>query len=144
MLTLCCACTCAWVQLYWKNKDFRKTVALVPTSAMTGEGIPDILMVLVQLTQRMFAERLLLSDKLACTVLEVKTVEGLGTTVDVILVDGTLREGDQIVLCGLDGPIVTEIRALLTPQAMKELRVKVTPPVEVWSSRLGLVGLGDR
>lgn len=49
-------------------------------------------------------------------VLEVKTMEGLGTTVDVVLVNGTLREGDRIVVCGLSGPLVTRIKSLKTPQ----------------------------
>jgi translation initiation factor 5B len=57
-------------------------------------------------------------------VLEVKVIEGLGTTIDVVLVNGLLKVGDTIVISGLNGPITTTIRALLTPQPMKELRVK--------------------
>nr|WCZ58521.1 translation initiation factor IF-2 [Andalucia godoyi] len=111
--------------LYWKNPNFLQNVSIVPTSAHTGEGIPDLLMLILQLTQRHMAERLLyLSNKLECTVLEVKIIEGLGTTIDVILVNGTLREGDRIVVCGLSGPIVTTIRALLTPKPMREIRVR--------------------
>ena len=49
------------------------------------------------------------STALSCTVLEVKAIEGLGTTVDVILITGELREGDTVVLCGLNGPIVTQV-----------------------------------
>lgn len=59
-----------------------------------------------------------------CTVLEVKVIEGLGTTIDVVLVNGLLKVQDTIVLQGFNGPIVTQIRALLTPHPMKEMRVK--------------------
>lgn len=63
-------------------------------------------------------------DFVQCTALEVKTIDGLGTTLDVVLVNGELREGDTIVVCTMDGPVTTQIRALLTPPAMKEMRVK--------------------
>jgi translation initiation factor 5B len=99
-------------------------VSLVPTSAITGEGIPDLLHLLVQLTQERMTESLMYVSALQCTVLEVKVIEGLGTTIDVILSNGVLREGDRIVLCGLDGPIATNVRALLTPQPLREMRVK--------------------
>lgn len=61
--------------------------------------------------------------------LEVKSIEGLGTTIDVVLINGQLQEGDTIVVCGLGGAIVTPIRALLTPQP---LRVRVGDLVWKW------------
>jgi len=69
-------------------------------------------------------DKLEVREELECTVIEVKNIEGLGTTIDVVLVNGTLRENDTIVIAGMRGPIVTQIRALLTPQPMKEMRVK--------------------
>ena len=110
--------------LSYNNKNFSKYVALCPTSAHTGEGIPDLLRLLVKLTQERMANDLMYLSELECTVLEVKVIEGLGTTIDVILSNGKLHEGDRIVLCGLNGPIATNVRALLTPQPMRELRVK--------------------
>jgi len=96
----------------------------VPTSALTGEGVPDLLFQLIHLSQTNLASKIEIKDKLQCTVIEVKNIEGLGTTIDVVLVNGTLREGDRIVIAGIGGPIETTIRALLTPQPMKEMRVK--------------------
>jgi translation initiation factor 5B len=113
-------------KLYYDNDDFKRVVSLVPTSAITGEGIPDLLMLLIQLTQQMMVKKLMLSTIVECTVLEVKAIEGLGTTIDVVLVNGSLNRGDTIVVCGMNGPIVTQVRALLTPQPLRELRVKVS------------------
>ncbi|PKA50395.1 Translation initiation factor IF-2, chloroplastic [Apostasia shenzhenica] len=110
--------------LYYKNKDLGETFNIVPTSALSGEGIPDLLLLLVQWAQKTMEDKLTYVDEVQCTVLEVKVIEGLGTTIDVVLVNGILHEGDQIVVCGMQGPIVTNIRALLTPHPMKELRVK--------------------
>ncbi|CAI9754434.1 unnamed protein product [Fraxinus pennsylvanica] len=113
-------------ELYYKNKEMGETFSIVPTSAISGEGIPDMLLLLVQWAQKTMVEKLTYSNEVQCTVLEVKVIEGHGTTIDVVLVNGVLHEGDQIVVCGMQGPIVTTIRALLTPHPMKELRVKGT------------------
>ena len=111
-------------ELYSENKNMAKFVSLVPTSAHTGEGIPDMLKLLVSLSQERMSASLMYLSEVECTVLEVKVIEGLGTTIDVILSNGVLREGDRIVLCGLNGAICTNIRALLTPAPLKELRLK--------------------
>ncbi|KAH7518527.1 hypothetical protein FEM48_Zijuj09G0181100 [Ziziphus jujuba var. spinosa] len=113
-------------ELYYKNREMGETYSIVPTSAISGEGVPDLLLLLVQWSQKTMVEKLTYSNEVQCTVLEVKVVEGHGTTIDVVLVNGVLHEGDQIVVCGMQGPIVTTIRALLTPHPMKELRVKGT------------------
>ncbi|WBW71718.1 translation initiation factor eIF5B Tif52 [Schizosaccharomyces osmophilus] len=110
--------------LYFENKKMGSYVSLVPTSAQSGEGVPDLVALLVALTQTRMSERIKYISTLECTVLEVKVIEGLGATIDVILSNGVLREGDRIVLCGMAGPIITTVRALLTPQPMKEMRIK--------------------
>ncbi|KAF7597097.1 hypothetical protein BBP40_010571 [Aspergillus hancockii] len=111
-------------EVFYENKSMARNVSLVPTSAHTGEGIPDMLKLLTTLTQERMTNSLMYLSEVECTVLEVKIIEGLGTTIDVVLSNGILREGDRIVLCGLNGPISTNIRALLTPAPLKELRLK--------------------
>lgn len=111
-------------ELFFKNKNMSRYVSVCPTSAHTGEGIPDMIKLIIKLTQERMTNNLMYLSEVECTVLEVKVIEGLGTTIDVILSNGVLHEGDRVVLCGNPEPIATNIRALLTPAEMKELRVK--------------------
>ncbi len=103
--------------------DFKKQVAIVPCSGKTGEGVPELLMMLAGLSQAFLKERLKLSEKARGTILEVKEVKGLGTTIDVIIYDGIVKHGDYLVIGGKE-PIVTKIKALLRPPALRELRVE--------------------
>ncbi len=112
--------------LYWRVQDFQSNIGVVPVSAMTGEGIPDLLAVLMGLSQRyMKAEMEIdLSGPGKGTVLEVKDEKGFGATIDVVLYDGTVEEDDRVVVGGVEGPIVTEARALLRPRALSEIRTE--------------------
>jgi len=104
-------------------KDFTKTVAIVPTSAKTGEGITELLMVLVGLTQQYLKKRLQTTEGPAKgTVLEVKEEPGLGLTINTIIYDGVLQKEDLIVAGGKEKPIITRIRAILVPKALDEIR----------------------
>ncbi|MEM3546057.1 MAG: translation initiation factor IF-2 [Candidatus Bathyarchaeia archaeon] len=108
---------------YDRIKDFTRTVALVPVSAKTGEGIPDLLLVLIGLTQQYLKARLETTSGAARgTVLEVKEEVGLGVTVNVIIYDGILKVDDIIVLAGKEKPIVTKVRSLLLPKPLDEIR----------------------
>ncbi len=104
--------------LYWRVQNFAKNVGVVPLSAITSEGIPDLLAVLMGLSQRYMKDQMAIdtAGPGAGTVLEVKDERGFGATVDIVLYDGSIRAGDEIVVGGLDGPIVTEVRALLQPR----------------------------
>jgi len=104
-------------------KDFTKTIAIVPTSAKTGEGITELLMVLVGLTQQYLKKRLQTTEGPAKgTVLEVKEEPGLGLTINTIIYDGVLQKEDLIVVGGKEKPVVTRIRAILVPKALDEIR----------------------
>lgn len=102
--------------------DFRTTISVIPISAKTGEGVPDLLMVLLGLAQRFLEENLRVdtTGEGVCTILEVSETRGLGTTVDAILYDGEIAVGDTIVAGGQPA-IVTKVRALLKPKPMTEI-----------------------
>ncbi len=104
-------------------RDFTRTVAIVPVSAKTGEGIPDLLAVLVGLTQQYLRTRLQVTDGPAKgVVLEVKEELGLGVTINAIIYDGILSKEDLIVVGGKEKPIVTKVRAVLLPKPLDEIR----------------------
>jgi translation initiation factor 5B len=106
--------------------DFQRNLAIVPVSAHTGEGITDLLLVMIGLAQRFMGQelRLTVEGPGAGTVLEVKEERGLGTTLDVILYDGTLSVGDEIGVSSKDDVVITKVRSLLKPRPMKEILVE--------------------
>jgi translation initiation factor 5B len=111
--------------LFTRIKDFARTVAVVPVSAKTGEGIADLLAVLAGLAQQYLRKRLQYAEGPAKgSVLEVKEIPGLGTVVDAIIYDGVLKVGDIIVLNGKSGPIITVVRSLLMPAPLSDMRAK--------------------
>jgi len=104
-------------------QEFAKTVALVPASAKTGEGMPELMAVLVGLTQvYMKGELNVTSGPAEGTVLEVKEEPGLGVTVDTMIYNGRLEVDDEIMLAGRNGIITTRVRALLLPKPLDEIR----------------------
>lgn len=103
--------------------DFTSNVAVVPTSAKYGEGIPDLLLMLVGLAQRFLEEELTTEEGPAeGTILEVKEEKGLGITLDAIVYKGTLAKGDTIVFGTAAKPGVTKVKALLKPRSLNEIR----------------------
>lgn len=111
------------IDRYDRIKDFTKKIAIVPTSAITGEGISTLLMVLMGLVQQYLTENLQYSEGPAKgVVLEVKKEKGYGKTIDVLLYDGKLKKNDEFIVGGMNGPIKSKVRALLSPKPMDEIR----------------------
>jgi translation initiation factor 5B len=111
---------------YDRISDFTRNVGIVPVSAKTGEGIPDLLMILIGLAQRFLEDNLKfqVTGPGIGTVLEVKEEKGLGFTIDAIVYDGVIKTGDTIVIGGKEKPLVTKVRALLKPKPNREIRVE--------------------
>jgi translation initiation factor 5B len=109
---------------YDRISDFTKNIAIVPTCAQSGEGIQDLLAMLVGLAQKFLESRLVTDEELPGegTVLEVKQDKGLGTVLDVILYAGSIRKSDTILLGTKNEPLVSKVKGLLRPAPLDEMR----------------------
>ena len=101
--------------LFYKIDDFTKKIALVPCSAITKEGVQEIIMMMCGLSQRYLTDKLKLGQEAKGVVLEVKK-ERTASYVEAILYDGVLKKQDEIALASSDltnaEPIKTKIRVL--------------------------------
>lgn len=104
-------------------QDFKSEVAIVPISARTGVGIPELLSVLVGLTQQYLQKKLDTTDKISRgMILEVNDEVGLGPSANVILIDGAIKKDDIIVAAKRDSIVITKPKALLLPKDLDEMR----------------------
>ena len=123
---------------FWRVKDFTKEIAIVPVSAAKNIGIPELLAVVVGLSQQFMSKRLERREGPARgIVLEVNEEIGLGPSANLILIDGILRVGDTVLVAKRDKAVTTKIKALLLPKPLDEMRDprdKFKPVGEVMSA----------
>ena len=103
--------------------DFKTTVAVVPLSAKTGEGISDLLMTLIGLAQVFLKDHLVSTEKSEGMILEVKEVTGLGVTIDTVIHDGSVQKNDYLIVGGKN-PMIAKVRALMMPESMRDMRTE--------------------
>ncbi|MGH9910333.1 MAG: translation initiation factor IF-2, partial [Nitrososphaerales archaeon] len=110
-------------EAFYRVKDFTKEIVIVPVSAKTGEGIPELLAMLIGLTQKFMQTKLEVQENAGRgIVLEVKEEVGLGPTVNVILLDGKIRQGSTIVVAKRNDIVATKAKVLLLPKPLDEMR----------------------
>ena len=111
---------------YYRVKDFRQQVSMVPLSARAGVGIPELLAVLIGLAQQFLKGKLRIIDEEGTSargiIIEMQEEVGIGETANVILTEGKLRVGDSIVLIRRDGGLKSKVKALFMPKPLDEMR----------------------
>ncbi len=117
--------------LYYNIQDFSKKIALVPCSAKTHEGIPELIMMLCGLSQKYLADKLILGKEAKGVMLEIKK-EKSTNYIESILYDGELSKTDEIAVANLEGePTITKIRIL---EEIEPLCSRFKPKKEVQAS----------
>ncbi len=98
-------------------EDYTKSIAMVPVSAKTSEGLPELLMTVTGLAQRFLEKKLNVDVKGGAkgTILEVYDVKGLGRVLDTIIYDGVIEQGDKILVGTLGDVIDTKVKAIFDP-----------------------------
>ena len=110
-------------EAFYRVQEYKKEIAIVPVSAKTGIGIPELFAVLVGLTQQFLKEKLNQEEKSnRGIILEVNDEVGLGATANLILIDGQLKKEDSIIVAKRDSVVVTKPKALLLPKPLDEMR----------------------
>ena len=109
-------------EAFYRLQDPQKQVAIVPVSAKTGEGIPELISLLIGLTQSYLKQKLTVSDDTRGIVLEVTEEPGLGDTANIILTDGVLNKHDEVAVAKKDGAVTTKIKAIFMPKPLDEMR----------------------
>jgi len=103
--------------------DFTRNFAIIPVSAKTGYGIPDLLMVLSGLAQTYLESQLRNENETPeGTVLEVREERGMGEVADAILYNGILRRGDTIMIGTVNGVKALRIKGMFKPKPLDEIR----------------------
>ncbi|MDH3676851.1 MAG: translation initiation factor IF-2 [Nitrosopumilus sp.] len=110
-------------EAFYRVKDFKSEIAIVPISARSGVGIPELLAVLIGLTQQYLQKRLDQKEKDSRgIVLEVNDEVGLGHSANIILIDGSIKKSDSIVVAKRASVVVTKPKAILLPKPLDEMR----------------------
>ena len=120
-------------------KDYSKQIALIPISAKTREGLSELLLTLIGLSQKFLEKQLELKSKEAKgVILEIKEQKGIGKVMDVVLYDGSLKEKDTVIIGGLEKPILTKVKILLEPEVLADMRRCKFQKVKQVSAAIGV------
>lgn len=126
-------------ELFWENNSIEDTISICPISAITGDGIGDLLNLLINISETQLIENITIKDELKCIVMEKGMHDGR-MSVDALLISGTLKVNDEIVINASEGPIVTSVVNLLTPPPNCESRMTSKHNMVMNSSLTGAIG----
>lgn len=142
-------------ELYWNNTSPTDTISVIPISAITGDGISDLLKVIINYSQTVMNQQILWNAKLDCIVMELSNIEGQGLTADCIIKNGCLEKGDIIKFKSkLNNDIIySKIKTILITQENTDSKstskfisydkVKEARGIKIVASDIDLIQIGS-
>lgn len=132
------------IELYYNNRDYNTTISMVPISAITKEGLSDLLMYISQLSQKLIHDKLIKSTDIDCTVLELKNIQHTGLSIVVTLKNGELNKGDKIMLCSMKCvPIITHIKSIVTSKNITQDKISASTICTIFAPNIEDVVAGS-
>jgi translation initiation factor 5B len=108
---------------YYLNNDDKEFVSIVPVSSVTGEGIPNVILLISSIANKFMMKKLTFKeDTTRGYIMEVRKVPHIGDVANVILVNGIMRRGDKFLALGYDGIIDSEVKEMMLPNDGREMK----------------------
>ena len=127
---------------YDRVSDFTRNVGIVPVSAKSGVGVPELLALLVGLSQRFLQADLRdVAGTGEGTILERSEQRGIGPVTNVIVYRGRIAVGDEILVTGREEPFATRIRGLYRPAAPRTGKAPKHPRLDGLESVVAAAGV---
>lgn len=111
---------------YYNNKNPKEFISIVPMSAKTGDGIPDMLLVLNTLSNRFLRKKLIINrDQNRGFMIEKIKNDKFGNVITTILTDGKIKVGDDVTFVDSHNKICnTRVKHIYIPKNDKEVKDK--------------------
>jgi len=104
-------------ELYLNNKNQKKVFNIVPYSSHTKVGLPDLLNLIVYISQNFMANKITYRDNFKATIID-SGLDNSGHYIDIILTNGTINTSNNIIVTNEDSVELCSIRSIHKNEAI--------------------------
>jgi translation initiation factor 5B len=129
-------------EFYFNNKNPDKVYSIIPVNSLNNEGISDLLALMMYLTSNWMEKKLIIKDKFKALVMEAYQDKKLGHLIELIIINGTLNIGDEIIVSKISGAEKSVVRNIFLGEKT-QLSVNGACAVKIIASNLDNVIAGS-
>ena len=130
-------------EFYLRNKKPQSIYSIVPVSSHTGEGIADLMALIVYISQNWMNKKITYSDTIEGQVMNNYKDKNKGWIIDIILKNGTLNTGDKLIFNSYKGPKIVTIRNMFVNKN-QESTIKATNSISIIGSNCDEIYIGTQ